>query len=115
MKLSDIHTLHFDTLNQAQDFAGDSHKYRYECSGCGDVHTCRCGQHKEKIIIKSCPNCEDTSAGCDAMNMVGFAPADKGIPKDIGNRLPTGGRMDNTRPATSRASKFQGSRIPPMY
>jgi hypothetical protein len=37
------------------------------------------------------------------------------IPTDMGNRLPTGGRSDNTRPSMSKISKFQGYRIPPMY
>lgn len=36
--------------------------------------------------------------------------ADEGIPNDMGNRLPSGGRSGNPK-----TDKFQGYKIPPMY
>lgn len=36
--------------------------------------------------------------------------ADDGIPDDMGNRLPTGGRSGN-----KKVDKFQGYKTPPMY
>ena len=36
--------------------------------------------------------------------------SDNGIPDDMGNRLPSGGRSGN-----KKVDKFQGYRTPPMY
>lgn len=100
MKLDELYGQRFDTLEQAQEFAGDSHQYYYECEGCGDTHTCRCGKHKDKIIIGSCPTCVQKPEG--------------GVPKGMENTLPSGGgRIGNKK--VDEYGPTGGHRTPPMY